>query len=261
MLPFTFDFTNAKPSIKYISDEEYANYCPYNIPKLDEIIKLIDSATYAVDKSTFISDVFECGALSISNLVDKTQYDAREEQYKKVITKYAKREQVLMTEVFAKIFALLSSVVYDNGAFNDYLGQLFMQCNMGNKNSGQFFTPYHISEFMARVVISEQEQTLLQKKDEIITINDPCCGGGGMMLAVLDVLKNTYKINYTRHCFIECSDIDIRCVYMTYLQLSLAGVPAIVYHRNTLTMETWSAWKTPAFVFQYLRFAKYEQRG
>ena len=143
--------------------------------------------------------MFECGALSISNLVDKTQYDAREEQYKKVITKYAKREQILMTEVFAKIFALLSSVVYDNGAFNDYLGQLFMQCNMGNKNSGQFFTPYHISEFMARVVISEQKQTLLQKKNEIITINDPCCGGGGMMLAVLDVLKNTYKINYARH--------------------------------------------------------------
>jgi len=264
MTPFIFDFTGIKPSVEYVTEQEAENIqkeiltrCPYKVPTVDEIIKLIDTA-YTVDKSTFITDVFECGALSISNLVDKTQYNAREEQYKKVITKYNKKEQILMADIFCKIFALLGSVTYDDGRFNDYLGTLFMQCNMGNKKCGQFFTPYHISEFMARIVITEQEQMLLQQKDEIITINDSCCGAGGMMLAALDVLKNTYKINYTRHCFIECSDIDIRCVYMTYLQLSLAGVPAIIYHRDSLTMQTWSVWKTPAFVFQYLRFAKYE---
>ena len=52
--------------------------------------------------------------------------------------------------------------------------------------------------------------------------------------------------------------IDIRCVHMTYLQLSLAGVPAIVKHTNSLTRETWDIWKTPAFIMQYMRFRQFE---
>lgn len=79
-----------------------------------------------------------------------------------------------------------------------------------------------------------------------------------MAIEALDVLKNEYKVNYAMNCFIECADIDIRCVHMTYLQLALAGVLAIVKHQNTLTNELWSVWKTPAFIFQYMRFRKYE---
>lgn len=57
------------------------------------------------------------------------------------------------------------------------------------------------------------------------------------------------------------SDIDQRCVHMTYLQLSLIGVPAIVYQRDTLTMKTWQKWETPAYIMQYLRFKKYGERN
>jgi type I restriction-modification system DNA methylase subunit len=155
------------------------------------------------------------------------------------------------------IYALLSSVVYDNGVFKDYLGDLFMRCNQGNNSTGQFFTPYHISQFMAKATIGDEVITKAEN-DGILTVCDPCCGAGGLMLAALDVLKNDYNINYARNCFIECSDIDIRCVHMTYLQLSLAGVPAIIKHQNSLSRELWSVWKTPAFVFQYHRFYQYE---
>jgi len=44
---------------------------------------------------------------------------------------------------------------------------------------------------------------------------------------------------------------------MTYLQLALAGIPAVVYHRNGLTLETWDKWETPAYIMQYPRFVKY----
>lgn len=233
------------------------NRCPYKIPTVNEIIKRIESSAYRIGKSQLISDVFECGAIAISNTVDLLQQAEREERYKQIIQNYEPSERELLADIFGKIYALLSSVVYDDGKFNDYLGELFMRCNQGNNKAGQFFTPYHISHFMANAAIGDEviKQT---ENDGILTVCDPCCGGGGMMVAALDVLKNDYNINYARNCFIECSDIDIRCVHMTYLQLSLAGVPAIIKHQNSLSRELWSVWKTPAFVLQYLRFCKYE---
>ena len=109
----------------------------------------------------------------------------------------------------------------------------------------------YVAEFMARVTVGENAKTV---QNEILTICDPCCGSGVMSLAALDVLQRK-SVNYVRNVFIECSDIDIRCVHMAYLQLSLAGVPAIIKHQNTLTMETWDVWKTPAFIFHTPVFA------
>lgn len=197
------------------------NLCPYPIPTVKEIIKLIDSACVMHDKDRFISDLFCCMAVSISNLVDLTQYDEREEQYKQTINRYAKNEQQAMSEICGKLFMLLSSVVYDDCAFDDFLGELFMTCFMGNKHMGQFFTPYHVSKLCAKLSIGPPNTT----DGKILTINDPCCGSGGMMMSALDVLKNDFGINYARDCFVDCSDVDLRCVHMTYLQLSLAACP------------------------------------
>ena len=233
---------------------EGKNLCPYQIPTVKEIKKQVENAAYSVNTSKLISDIFECGALAIVNKVDFTKYDEREERYKQIINTYKPKERELIAEIFGKIFALLSSVVYDDGTFNDYLGELFMRCNQGEKRAGQFFTPYHVSRFMAEIAITDPEI----KHGEIYTINDCCCGGGGMLVAALDVLKNRYGVNYTRDCFIDAGDIDARCVHMTYLQLSLAGVPAIVKHQDVFSLKLWGVWRTPAYMFQYLRFRKYE---
>lgn len=245
----------AEPAAEKKEQVKNGTICPYPIPTVEEIIKFIDRASYTVDKIKLISDVFACGALAISNLVDFTQYDGREEQYKQIINSYKPNERELIIQVFSKMYALLSSVVYDDGSFGDYLGEIFMRTNMANGKKGQVFTPYHISEMMARMTFGEKDIDEA-KDDKILTISDPCCGSGVMSLGALDVLKS-YGINYTRNCFIECSDIDIRCVHMAYLQLSLAGVPAIIKHQNTLTLET-CVWKTPAFIFQYPRFCQYD---
>ena len=194
-----------------------------------------------------------CGALAISNLADLTQYDEREEQYKQIMKNYSEKERKTMAEIFGKIFGLLSSVVYDDGVFSDYLGEIFMNCNMGNKNTGQFFTPYHVSKMCAKIAIGTPNKA----DGKILTLCEPCCGSGGMVLAAMDVLKNDFGINYAMDCFVDCSDIDLRCVHMAYLQLSLAGVPAIVKHQDALSGKIWSVWKTPALVFQYPRFRKF----
>ena len=234
-----------------------SNYCPYPIPTVNEIIKRIESAIYRIGKYQLISDVLECGAICIANTVDFANRAEREEQYREIMEKYLPDEQKIIVELFGMIFKLLSSVVYDDGRFDDYLGEIFMRCNQGNSGTGQFFTPFHVSKLMAKISLGS-EVVDQAENDGVITVNDPCCGGGGMLMAALDVLKNDYHINYTRNCFIDCGDIDRRCVYMTYLQLSLAGVPAIVKHQDAISRELWSVWRTPAYIFQYSRFGRYE---
>ena len=255
-MPPVEDIPETLPLPKRLHTEQN-NLCPYPIPKIGDIVKDIEKAAYEVDTFRFVSDLFECGAIAISNAVDLAQKDKREERYLQIIKSYTPAQQKSLVDIFGKIFALLASVVYDNGPFNDNLGEIFMQCDLKNKHTAQFFTPYHISEFMARVIIDE---TLVKEKiadDGILTVSDPCCGGGGMLIAALEVLKSL-GVNYARNCFMEANDVDLRCVHMTYLQLALAGVPAIVRHQNTLTRECWSVWYTPAYLFQYLRFRKFD---
>ena len=59
-------------------------------------------------------------------------------------------------------------------------------------------------------------------------------------------------IDYRRKSFFVAQDIDIRCVWMAYIQLSLYGIPAVVIHGNTLTMETWSQWYTPCAAVPFM---------
>lgn len=261
--PFIFDFSNKTPNMRYVEQPQAEsvksgelNLCPYTIPQLKDIVKEIEHSSASIDKDRFVSDLFECGAIAISNQVDLCQRDKREERYLQIIGRYKPNEQKELATIFGKLYALLSSVVYDDGKFNDYLGELFMKCNLGSKHAGQFFTPYHISHFVALATLDKDTVFSTIASKNLITISDPCCGGGGLLVAALEVLKS-YDVNYARDCLIDCSDIDLRCVHMTYLQLSLAGVPAIVKHQDALTRKIWGIWLTPAFMFQYLRFQKY----
>lgn len=53
------------------------------------------------------------------------------------------------------------------------------------------------------------------------------------------------EFDYRHNTFFVAQDIDIRRVWMAYIQLSLYGIPAMVIHGNTLTMEEWDRWYTP----------------
>lgn len=47
--------------------EQEQNLCPYKVPTIEDIIKRINASVYRFDKHQLISDVFECGAITISN--------------------------------------------------------------------------------------------------------------------------------------------------------------------------------------------------
>ena len=240
-----------------VPDEDYlfANNKPVGeVPTVAEILKLLDKGLYKVNAHEFLSDVFECSAIAISNRFDLSQFDEREKRYLQIIKKYEPAMQKLITEIFAKIFLLLTQQINPAIGFNDWLGELYMRSETSNSKAGQFFTPYCVSKVCAEVAINEEAIKEAIENDKILTLSEPACGAGGMIIAAADILYYKYHFNISRNLVVECSDIDSRCVHMTYLQLGLAGIPAVVYRRNTLTMETWERWETPAYIMQYTRF-------
>ena len=239
-----------------VPDEEYKVKRIYDIPTVDDILKQMNKFSGQTSPTEFLSDVFKCGAIAISNKFDKTKYDKRESEYKLTINKYNKSDRQLIADIFANIYILLSNQLYIG--FDDYLGKIYMPSNTSNYKTGQFFTPYTISKLCADVAIDEKEIKNHIENDNIITMHEPAVGSGGMVLATADTLYNKYHFNISRNLFVECGDVDVRCVYMTYLQLSLAGIPAAIYHRDGLSLETWDVWKTPPYLMQYTRFRKYE---
>ena len=239
-----------------VPDEEHTIKKAYNVPTVDDILKLMNKFSGQASPSEFLSDIFKCGAISVSNRFDWTKYTEREEEYKRTINKYNKSDRQLIADIFANIYILLSNQLYVG--FDDYLGKIYMLSNTSNSKTGQFFTPYAISKLCADVAMDDNEVKKHIENDSIITMHEPTVGSGGMVLATADTLYNKYRFNISRNLFVECGDVDVRCVYMAYLQLSLAGIPATIYHRDGLSLETWDVWKTPPYLMQYTRFKKYE---
>ena len=221
-----------------------------NIPTVNEILNDLDNGSLKTGRHEFLIDVFRCTAIAISNgcCFDNN----REKEYLKIINKYDKDNRNLIVNIFSKIYLLLSNQIYLG--FNDYLGELYMKSETNNSKAGQFFTPYALSKTCAEMTLYKKNIDHYINNDKIITLNESACGSGGMILAVADILYNKYHFNFSRNLFVVCSDIDERCVIMTYLQLSLAGVPAIILHQDTLSLKTWDIWKTPAYIMQYTRF-------
>lgn len=170
-------------------------------------------------------------ACAISNAVDKTHYDEREALYMKTIKKYNKQEQQLFPELTAETVMAL-----ETNLEQDFLGKMYMTLELGDKAKAQIFTPYHVCDLMARMVVGDVATQV--KKDGYITINDPCCGAGATLIAGANEARKQLEkagLNYQNHVLIAAQDIDETVALMCYIQLSLMGLAAYIKIGNSLT--------------------------
>ena len=139
--------------------------------------------------------------------------------------------------------------------FADWAGEIYMDSGTSTGRAGQFFTPYNVSHLMARSILERDEGLgrIGKDPDDVITIYEPTCGAGGLIVASIDVLKG-YEVNYAWNVFVDCGDIDSRCVHMTYVTLSLLGVTAVVRLGDALLMKYHEAWFTPAYLMAWPHF-------
>ncbi len=190
------------------------------------------------------SDFCELVAITISNSVDKTQWQEREERYLTIVKQYEKEEVYLFASMFGDLVIALQTCA-DNHKFEDILGKVFHELELHNKWKGQFFTPSPICDAMAQITLQDCNEII--EKEGYITVNEPCIGSGAIVLGVANVLIEK-GYNPSKHMVVTGMDIDSKCAHMAYIQLSLYGIPAVVVHGDTLSLKTWSTWITPIYL-------------
>ena len=183
------------------------------------------------------SDFLEISAISISNTCDLANWEEREKKYLEVIKPYSKEDLLRFSKLLAKLVEELERNP------RDILGELYMSLELGNKWTGQFFTPYHLAKLLAEVSFDNAEIT----QNGYHHAYDSAVGGGVTVIALANVMREK-KYNPQRQLLVTAGDLDIKAVYMTFVQLSLMGIPAEIRHQNALTLEYWGSWYTPAYI-------------
>lgn len=83
---------------------------------------------------------------------------------------------------------------------------------------------------------------------------------GGLILAMAKTLKKR-NIDYQKDILVVAIDISDVCAFMTYIQLSLYGIPAIVYCGDMLKQEIHFKMETLPYCLQYCKFRKFHSNS
>ena len=192
----------------------------------NQIINIIGEFSGSYTPYIVFSDWVKMMAVSIQNsccIIHDKLWQAREKEYIDIVKKYSKKEILAFCEMHALLWQS-----FDEHGITDYLGEIYMRSGAGSKATGQFFTPFHLSELCAAIRLKDV------KENEIIKMNEPSSGGGGMILAVAKVMHER-GLDYQKNLDVVAQDLDWNGVYMTYVQLSMIGVKAVVAQGNTLS--------------------------
>lgn len=222
--------------------QKKSNAAAVDIDCRKELIRLIHQLSGKHSVWQVFEDFLALSALSISNSVDRTHWEERETQYMETIGRYDKSEIELFPQMLAHLIGELERHAERPV---DVLGVIFHELELHSKYKGQFFTPQTICDMMGKVAFDDNGRAIAE--NGYLTVYEPCCGSGAMILGFAKAMQDC-KLAYQRQMVVTATDVDLKCVYMTYLQLSLYGIQAVVIHGNSISLEEWSRWYTPVYI-------------
>lgn len=195
------------------------------------------------------SDFCEMAALAFAQVVRRTP--EREERFERIRAAYTPEEYDVTGRMLAYVVEGLEE------GFTDFLGSAFMRAELGNHWQGQFFTPFCVSQLMARTLVDDHMRELVEERG-YVTAHEPAAGSGGMVLALAEAMRDA-GIEPQRHLLVSTVDIADVCAHMALVQLSLAGIPAVVYVGDSLTIELRERFETPAFHLGLVWFGRFRE--
>lgn len=210
-------------------------------PPFDPIRDLTKILTSIAHRKSSIHQVFadfvEMAALALSNRYDLSQFERRELRYLEIARQYDRAEMHQLCEALG----LVAMAIHRTGrcAFE----QLFTYLELGNKWRGQVFSPWHVSELLARMTITREDVAERIAQHGFVTMADPCCGAGSMLLASAQVIEDA-GYDYRKCLHVTAQDIDRRCVAMAYIQFTVMGLNAHVIEGDTLRLTSTDQWFT-----------------
>lgn len=186
-----------------------------------EFLKLLDQLTYSRSGWQVWEDLMTVMACSICNAVDrrKESFERREKQFEKAI------KALGGVDLPAQMLGIITMALEENPN-QDFLGKLYMNLNLGSHWHGQFFTPYHICELMAKMQIGDGCQAEVESKG-YLSVCDMCIGAGAMLIAAAAAFRER-NVNYQTSVLFVGQDIDSVVAKMAYIQLSLIGCSGFI---------------------------------
>lgn len=157
-----------------------------------------------------------------------------------IIARYKPADIGRMHTLFSLMVTALSE------AHQDFLGAVYMELGLGADEMGQYFTPHSISVLLAQLAAGDLLAQL--KSCPYINLQEPTSGAGGMVIAFAEIMLEA-GLNPATQLQVTTIDIDPLAADMTFVQLSLLGVPATVNTGNTLTLQINLTRHTPVWFF------------
>lgn len=155
-----------------------------------------------------------------------------------------------ITEAAQKDVASLYDPViqaFEDNPWQDLLGDVYMKLSIGNKKTGQFFTPYNVAEMMARMNLDETMAKAAIEEHGYLTVNEPAAGGGANVIGCAHVLHE-WGINYQTQAWFVCQELSELTALTCYVQMSILGMAGIVQIGDTLKMDFHHSLYTPMCV-------------
>ena len=221
------------------------------------LARLYSQLCYRFSRHEVWQDAIWMIACSISNAVDQRHFDEREAVYMRIVQKYDETE----LSVFPQIFGYIVNGMEEHPDC-DFLGELYMELEMGNKQTGQFFTPYSLCRMMARSILQKDMIDAEIVRQGYISINDCACGAGATLVAAANYLKEI-GFDYQRDALFVGQDIDSTTALMCYIHLSLLGCAGYVIIGDTLSEpqtgpvllgeDSSRCWFTPMYILHSWR--------
>lgn len=218
--------------------------------KKDFVQKMHEVAGYGNSRDLW-SDWVMMLAISISQVNDPQE--ERENQFNGIKSKYTPKQLEGLAELTSIYFELV-----DDEPYQDLLGGLYMELNMGNSSTGQFFTPYNLAKLLSEMTDKNALTEAINQKGWC-GINDSACGGGSLLLAGAEnLLKN--GINYQRYCLFIGQELCVVTACSAYIQMSMLGMPGAIICGDTLREPQTNSlpfinssprtWITPAYYME-----------
>lgn len=200
-----------------------------------EFIKTFNRAAQHRSRYEYFSDFISCAAAALHN---RFVFDTElEDNYLRVEKRYKSGDMLVMAKLLSHL------VLVFRKDYCDFLGELFMELDLGSQARGQVFTPYSISQLLVNASIQGIDVKLANAP--FVSLLEPTCGSAGLAIAFAERMV-ALGYDPSTQLWVSCIDIDERCAFMAYIQLALLGIPGEVVIGNTLTLEMRKILRTPA---------------